>query len=140
MFSQRQGEKHPADGFVGYLHARVALLNGTGEDAATSPLLFEFLNLNVEAFSIDSFGVLSVCDSHLHAAQNFAPYLKSNGCEAISSAALAERVVLISRNILLLAHRFHVPMSVIGIHFKRYEPLCVSEQKTIKVWHSTQAV
>ena len=33
---------------------------GHGEDATTSPLFFEFLNLDVEAFSIDSFGVLTI--------------------------------------------------------------------------------
>lgn len=33
---------------------------GHGEDATTSPLLFDFLNLDVEAFSIDSFGVLTI--------------------------------------------------------------------------------
>jgi hypothetical protein len=27
-------------------------------------------------------------------------------------------------------------MSAIGINFKRYEALCVSEQQTIKAWHS----
>ncbi|WP_445178757.1 hypothetical protein [Pseudomonas sp. McL0111] len=33
---------------------------GHGEDATTSPLLFEFLNLDVEAFSIDNFRVLTI--------------------------------------------------------------------------------
>lgn len=33
---------------------------GHGVDAATSPLLFDFLNHDVEAFSIDSFGVFTI--------------------------------------------------------------------------------
>ncbi len=33
---------------------------GHGEDAATSLLLFDFLNLDVEAVSIDGFGVLTI--------------------------------------------------------------------------------
>jgi len=33
---------------------------GHGEDTTTSPLFFEFLDLDVEAFSIDSFGVLTI--------------------------------------------------------------------------------
>lgn len=33
---------------------------GHGEDAATSPLLFDFLNLDMEAFSIDNFGVFTI--------------------------------------------------------------------------------
>lgn len=62
--------------------------------------------------------------------------MKSDCCEALSSTALMGRIVLISRNILPLTHRFHVPMSVIGINFKRYKPLCVSEQKTIEAGHT----
>ncbi|MGE8067056.1 hypothetical protein [Pseudomonas sp. NPDC089569] len=33
---------------------------GHGEDPSTSPLLFDFLNLDVEGFSIDSFGVFTI--------------------------------------------------------------------------------
>jgi hypothetical protein len=33
---------------------------GNGEDVATSPLLFDFLNLDVEGFSIDDFGVFTI--------------------------------------------------------------------------------
>ncbi|MDD1017134.1 hypothetical protein [Pseudomonas rubra] len=33
---------------------------GHGENATTSPLLFDFLNLDVEVFSIDDFGVLTI--------------------------------------------------------------------------------
>ncbi|XXE51913.1 hypothetical protein J3P96_16515 [Pseudomonas sp. R3-56] len=33
---------------------------GHGEDANTSPLLFDFLNIDVKTFSMDGFGVLTI--------------------------------------------------------------------------------
>ncbi|NWC47864.1 hypothetical protein HX788_10490 [Pseudomonas edaphica] len=52
---------------------------GHGEDASTSTLLFDFLNLDVEEFSIDDFGVLTIIFS---TKMNLKIFPEKNGLES----------------------------------------------------------